>query len=133
MMRDRPLDLSLLRFLIVGGGFSALYATLAALATSYVPLPKALSSVIVWIVCIPIVFWCHRRFTFPTRQPHRLGLWVYAATQVMGLAIVATASGLLARGVFWPDLIVHFLATGVAAVVSYLITRSVIFLPQSAE
>jgi putative flippase GtrA len=133
MTRENPRDLSFLRFLIVGVGFSALYAVLAALATTHVPLPKALSSMTVWIICIPIVFWCHRRFTFPTRQPHRFGLWVYAATQGMGLAIVATASGLLARGDFWPDLIVHLLATGVAAVVSFLITRSVIFLPQSAE
>jgi putative flippase GtrA len=133
MTRENPRDLSFLRYLIVGGGFSALYATLAALATSQLPLPKALSSVMVWIVCIPIVFWCHRRFTFPSRRPHRFGLWVYTATQVIGLAIVATASGLLAQGAFWPDLIVHLLATGVAAVASYLITRSVIFLPQSAD
>jgi putative flippase GtrA len=128
-----PHEFAFVRFLIVGGSLAALYATLAALATSHLPLPTALSSALVWVFCIPIGFWCHRRFTFPAQRPHRHGLWLYAATQGLGIAIAATVSSLLAEGSFWPDLTVHLLASTLCAIASYLITRSVIFLPQSAD
>jgi putative flippase GtrA len=118
---------TLLRFLIVGGGMTALYSVLAALATTYLPLPHALSAAGVWMLCIPLGFWCQRRFTFAASAPHRHAIWLYAATQVMGICIAATASYLLARGSFWPDLIVHLGAAALAAVLSYVINRWVIF------
>jgi putative flippase GtrA len=126
-------DKTFLRFLVVGSCLAALYATLAALATSQLPLPKAVSSGIVWVLCIPAGFWCHRRFTFVARRPHRLALWLYAATQVLGIAIAAGVSHLLARGVFWPDLAVHLLASGLAAIASYLINRWLVFPDASAK
>ena len=126
-------DRTLLRFLVVGGCLATLYATLAALATSSLPLPKALSSALVWLLCIPVGFWSHRRFTFTTRQAHRHGLWLYAATQVLGIGIASGVSFLLARGQFWPDLFVHLLASGLAAIASYLINRWIVFPDPSAE
>lgn len=126
-------DTTFPRFVVVGGGLALLYATLAALATSQVPLPKALSSGIVWVLCIPVGFWCHRRFTFTTRRAHRHGLWLYAATQGLGIAIAAATSWLLATGAFWPDLFVHLLASGLAAVASYLISRRYVFPHPSAD
>lgn len=118
---------TLLRFLIVGGGMAVIYALLAALATSHLPWPKPLSSGTVWALCIPLGFWCHRRFTFVARRPRRFALWLYAATQVLGIGIAACVSFLLARGAFWPDLIVHLLASALVAVASYLINRRVVF------
>lgn len=118
---------TLFRFLVVGGGMTALYSVLAALATTYLPLPKPLSSAGVWMLCIPLGFWCQRRFTFTASAPHRHAIWLYAATQVMGICIAATASYLLARGLFWPDLAVHLGAAALAAVLSYLINRWIIF------
>ncbi len=88
-MKPRAIDRTLPRFLVVGGGLALVYATLAALATSHLPLPKALASGMVWVLCIPLGFWCHRRFTFTTRTPHRHGLWLYAATQGLGIGIAA--------------------------------------------
>jgi putative flippase GtrA len=133
MMETRSPDRTLLRFLLVGGSFAALYAILAAWATSHLPLHKALSSAVIWIVCVPITFWCHRHFTFSAQRPHLHGLLLYAVTQTVGVTIAATISGLLARGSFWPDLLVHVCASGLVAIVSFLIARSVIFLPQSAD
>jgi putative flippase GtrA len=128
-----PRDTTFPRFLVVGGGLALLYATLAAIATSQLPLPKAVSSGIVWVLCIPVGFWCHRRFTFVARRPHRHGLWLYAATQVLGIGIAAGVSFLLARGMFWPDLAVHLFASGLAAIASYLINRWVVFPDRSAD
>lgn len=120
-------DSTLLRFLVVGGGMTALYSVLAALATTYLPLPRPLSAAAVWVLCIPLGFWCQRRFTFAASAPHRLALWLYAATQLMGICIAATASHLFARGLFWPDLIVHLAAAALAAALSYIINRWIIF------
>lgn len=120
-------DRAFLRFVIVGAGFAGLYAVLAALATSHVPLPKALSSALIWILCVPISFWCHRHFTFPGRAAHRHGLWLYAATQVLGVSIAAGTSHLLATGAFVPDLFVHILASVLAALASYALNRRFTF------
>jgi putative flippase GtrA len=128
-----PPDRTLLRFLVVGASLAALYATLAALATSQLPWPKALSSALVWVLCIPIGFLSHRRFTFTTRKAHRHGLWLYAGTQVLGIGIASGVSFLLARGLFWPDLFVHLLASGLAALASYLINRWIVFPDPAAE
>ena len=126
-------DRTFFRFLVVGGSIGLIYATLAAAATSHLPLPKAMSSAMVWVACIPVGFWCQRKFTFAARRPHRFALWLYAATQVIGIGIAATVSLLMARGVFWPDLAVHLFASALAAVASYLINRWVVFPDGSAD
>lgn len=132
MMRDQLHDGTLVRFLVVGGGIALLYALLAAFATSHLPLPRALSSAAIWIFCIPLGYWLQRRFTFAARASHRHGLWLYAATQLLGLCIVASVSFLLATGIFWPDLGVHLLASALAAVASFLINHWIVF-PDSTE
>jgi putative flippase GtrA len=122
-----PRNSVFLRFLVVGGGMTALYSVCAALATAYLPLPRPVSSAGVWILCIPLGFWCQRRFTFTGSTPHRHALWLYAAVQVMGIGITATNSHLLARGSFWPDLMVHLFSAALAAILSYLVNRLVVF------
>jgi putative flippase GtrA len=130
---DQGADRSLFRFLLVGVCLAALYAVLAAIATSRLPLPRALSAALIWLLCIPIGFWLHRRFTFVARQAHRQGLWLYAATQVLGVGIAAAVSFMLAQGAFWPDLFVNLLAAGLAASVSYLISYRIVFPAPPAE
>jgi len=122
-----------LRFLVVGGSLAALYATLAALATTHLPVPKALSSATVWVLCVPVGFWCHRRFTFTASRPHRRAFWLYGGTQGLGIAIAAGVALLLARGAFWPDIVVHLFAAGLAAVTSYLLNRRIVFPDPSAR
>lgn len=126
-------DATLLRFLFVGGAIALLYATLAAIATSYLPFPKALSSGVIWVLCIPVGFWCQRQFTFVTRRPHRLALWRYAAVQFLGIGIAALVSFLLARGSFWPDFAAHLFASALAALASYVINRRFVFSDQLAD
>ena len=116
-----------LRFLLVGGALALVYALMAALATSQLPWPKAISAAAAWIACIPLGFWCHRHFTFTgsVRRPFALSL--YALTQVLGMGIGAGISFLFASGRFWPDLLVHLCASALAAVASYVINRKLTF------
>jgi putative flippase GtrA len=116
-----------LRFLFVGGCVAVLYAVLAALATTHLPLPKPVSAAGIYILHIPLGFWCQRHFTFASSTPRRHALWLYAATQVLGICTAATVSHLFAQGVFWPDVFVHLGASALAAIMSYLINRLVIF------
>jgi putative flippase GtrA len=127
---DRAPDRTLLRFLVVGSALAGVYALLAAFATSQLPWPKAVSAAVAWVICVPLGFWCQRRFTFTDSAPHRLALGLYAATQLIGIGIGAGMSYLFARGAFWPDLAVHFAASALAAVVSYIINRKLTF-PES--
>lgn len=131
-MTGRPPNTAL-RFLAVGGGVALLYAILAATATSLLPLPRAVSSGVLWVLCIPVAFWLQRRFTFTARKPHRHGLWLYAATQGLGIGIAASVSYLLATGSFRHDVFVHLLASALVAVVSYLISRWIVFPQPTAE
>ena len=115
------------RFLLVGGALAALYALLAALATSQLPWPKAVSAAAAWLACIPLGFWCHRRFTFPGSARRPFALALYAATQLIGIGIGAVMSYLFATGSFRPDLVVHLAASALAAVTSYFVNRTLTF------
>lgn len=120
-------DRTLLRFIVVGGSLAMVYAVLAALATSQLPLPKALSAALVWGLCIPLGYWSHRRFSFPRRNAHRYGLWLYASTQLLSVLIASATSFLLATGNFNTDLLVHLLASFLAALASYALNRRFTF------
>lgn len=116
-----------LRFVAVGVTIAILYAVLAALATTHLPWPKALSAGVIWTAFIPLGYWCQRRFTFTSSTPRPFALAIYALTQVLGIGIGSGASYLFATGRFGTDIFVHFGASGVAAVVSYLINRNLTF------
>lgn len=120
-------DSTLLRFLAVGSGMAGLYSVSAALATTYLPLPRPVSSVGVWILCIPMGFWLQRRVTFADSTPHRHALLLYAAIQATGMSIAAASSHFLASGSFWPDLLVHLSAAVMAAIISFMVNRLVVF------
>lgn len=116
-----------LRFLMVGGALAVVYALLAAFATSQLPWPMAVSAGVAWVICIPLGFWCQRRFTFGGSGQHRFALGLYAGTQVLGIGIGAAMSFLFARGEFWPDLVVHLSASAVAALASFGLNRRFTF------
>lgn len=116
-----------LRFLVVGVTIAVLYAVLAALATTHLPWPKAVSAGVIWTAFIPVGYWCQRHFTFTTSTPRPFALGIYALTQVLGIGIGSGTSYLFATGRFGTDIFVHLGASGIAAVVSYLINRNLTF------
>lgn len=118
---------SLPRFLLVGGGIALIYSVLAAVATSWLPWPSALVSGALWVAFIPVGYWAQRRFTFADSRLHRHALVLYAATQVLGVAIVTATSAFLVQGLFWPDLSIHLAASALAALSSFAINRLVVF------
>jgi len=118
---------TLVRFLLVGASIAVLYAVLAALATTHLPWPMAVSAGVIWIACIPLGYWCQRRFTFTDSAPRPFALGLYALTQVLGICIGSGAAYLFATGRFGSDIFVHLGASGLAAILSYIINRNVTF------
>lgn len=127
MTVERLLQSTFLRFVLVGSSMVGVYAVLAAFATSHLPLPKPVSSGLLWLIFIPVGFWLQGRFTFSQSQPGRNALGLYAAVQALSVLIVALVSHLLAQGTFWHDLVVHLGGSALAAISSYLINRRFVF------
>ncbi|WP_112313234.1 GtrA family protein [Pseudogemmobacter bohemicus] len=115
------------RFLLVGGGFALVNAVLAALLTGLLPWPASASAALAWILCIPPAWACQRHFTFREATPRRGGALLYLVTQALGLAISAGAGALFASGAFLRDMTVYLIASALAAGLSYVIARRVIF------
>ncbi|MFE3835780.1 GtrA family protein [Pseudogemmobacter sonorensis] len=118
---------SFMRFLLVGGVMALVCALLTATATRALPWPRPVTAALVWILCIPPAFWLQCRFTFTAEAPRRGGVALYALTQGLGILIAALAALWFARGAFLHDTAVYLCASALAAVISYLVNRLVIF------
>ena len=118
----------LLRFLAVGGGLALSYA-LATAGLVSAGAPKLATSVALYLLCIPLGFMLQGRLTFGVRDTRRGALALYAALQGVSLGIVTAATALFVSGRFWPDALVLVCASGAAALVSFAVSRAVIFRP----
>ncbi len=116
-----------LRFALVGGGFSLGYALVTTGLINFANAPPLATSVIVYIICIPLAFLAQRQFAFRGRQSNGLGALIYAATQIVCLAFVATIASQFVTYVFWIDTLIYLAAAGSAAVASYVICNYLIF------
>lgn len=121
-----------LRFLIVGGSFSLGYAVVTAALIRFAQAPPLPTSVIVYLICIPLAFWAQKKIAFRADQTGRSAMLIYGATQVASLAIVSTVTSRFVTRNFFFDTALFLVTAGIAAVASYLICRYIIFRPQSA-
>ena len=120
-----------MRFLMVGGGFSLGYAIVTAGLINFVNAPALPTSVIVYLLCIPLAFLAQKKFTFRDDQSGKSALLIYGATQVGSLAVVSAITSRFVSKSFVIDTGLFLVTAGAAAVISYLICRYVIFRPQS--
>jgi putative flippase GtrA len=118
---------SFLRFLMVGGSFSLGYAVLTTALINFAGASPLVTSVVVYLVCIPLAFLAQRRFAFGQSSNGRYGLLIYTATQVACLTFVATIASRFVSYDFWLDTALYLFTAGIAAVASYLICRFIIF------
>lgn len=119
-----------LRFLLVGGSFSLIYSLTTAGLIGFAGTPAFVTSVIVYLLCIPAAYYFQKRFAFGVETARRAAFPLYVATQALGLSIVSGATALFVTHVFWADTLLLLTASAVAAVISFLITRFVTFAPK---
>ena len=116
-----------LRFLAVGGGFSLGYALITTALINLADAPPLSTSIIVYVLCIPLAYSTQRVVAFRGRAEGSRGLAIYAATQIACLAFVAAITSRLVSYVFVWDTMLYLVTAGLAALASYLICRFIIF------
>ena len=116
-----------LRFIAIGGRFSFGYAIVTAGLIRFVDAPPLMTSIIVYLICIPLAFVAQRNFAFKAETSGRSAMLIYAATQVGSLVVVSTITSRFVTKTFVFDTGLYLVTAASAAVVSYLICRFVIF------
>ena len=116
-----------LRFVAVGGSFSVIFAVTTAALIGFAGTAPLPTSVVVYLCCIPPAFLAQRRIAFRASSSGRNAVFIYAATQLISLAFVATITSRFATAQFWLDTLLYLVTAGLAAVMSYLICRFIIF------
>lgn len=115
------------RFVMVGGSFSLCYALSTAALIRFAGAPPLLTSICVYLLCIPAAFWAQRRIAFQARGQAKGAILIYTLTQIGSLAVVSGITTRFVSQVFWKDTLLFLVTAGTAAVVSFLICRYVIF------
>ena len=134
---------TLFRFLLVGGLSSLSYSLLFALPLVYMLLaallfaliinltdwPVFLSSVILFCLFIPTTFQVHKRFTFLSRRIASTAFPSYAVMQLCCFSAVSAVSANLVTNVYLLDTALYLVTVGIAAMLTFLIGKYVIFRP----
>ena len=121
--------LTFVRFLFVGGSFSLIYSVTTALLINFAGAPPFLTSVILYLICIPLAFWAQRNFAFRSPEIRENAFVIYAATQVAGFMSVSfITTKFITYQPVW-DTAILIGTVGLTAVVSFLIGKFAIFRP----
>ena len=132
-MKLSPQVMSFVRFLAVGGSFSLGYAIVTAGLIRFADAPPLMTSVIVYLLCIPAAFWAQKKIAFRADQTGKSAMLIYGATQVASLAVVSTITSRFVTKNFVFDTVIFLVTAGTAAVISYLICRYIIFRPAASD
>ena len=121
--------LAFLRFLAVGGSFSLGSAVITSALIRFASAPSLPTSVMVYLICIPLAFLAQKKFAFRANQTGKSAMLIYAGTQIASLAVVSTITSRFVTRHFLTDTLIFLVTAGAAAVISYLICRFIIFRP----
>ena len=121
------MDWAFVRFLAVWGSFSLGYAIVTSALIRFAGAPPLPTSVVVYLLCIPVAFWAQKKIAFRAEQTGKSAIFIYAGTQVASLAVVSTITSRFVTRMFIVDTALFLVTAGAAAVASYLICRFVIF------
>lgn len=117
------------RFVVVGGGFALGYAVVTAVLVGRAGLPPLVTSVVVYALCIPLAYLAQKTFTFRVRRAQRGGFLVYAATQVVCMALVSVVTTRFVTGHVATDTLLFLVTAGSTVVASYAVMRVAVFKP----
>ena len=120
---------TLIRFLLVGTGFSLFYAVASAALINVTNVPPYLISVGLFTACIPFAFLAQQHLAFRAKKLRDHAFWMYFATQVASIALVSfVTTRFVTYDVVWDTLIMG-VTVGLAAMASFVIGRLLVFRP----
>jgi putative flippase GtrA len=111
------------RFMLVGGTSSLIFSATTAALIRFAATPPFATSIVVYLLFIPAAFQAHKRFAFGVENTRKSAFFMYLATQVCSLTLVAAITTRFVTRVFWQDTALFLATSAVAAVLSYLIGR----------
>lgn len=115
------------RFVGVGGSFSLGYAITVAALIRFAAAPPLITSITIYLICIPLAFYAQKKFAFRVGKTARRAVLIYATTQTASLVLVTLITSRFVRGVFLFDSGLFLITAGSAAFFSYLIYRFLVF------
>lgn len=118
---------ALIAFLVVGGTAAGIYAVISSFLVRVFPGFEQLIAILVHLCMIPLVYFTHRHVTFRSAGRISRELFGYGLLQLVSISISSFALVRLLTGNLIVDLCVFLLIAVVAAVVSFAISKTLIF------
>lgn len=116
-----------LRFLIVGGGFSLGYSLIVAVLIGPFGLRPYPTSLAVFALCVPLAFMAHRRFSFGSAQTRKAGVAIYAGSQILSFATVSAITTRFVTGHLMADMALYLITVAAAAVLTFTVAKFLVF------
>jgi putative flippase GtrA len=118
-----------LRFLLVGGSSSLLYALISAAVLRWTGWPAFGTGLFVFCLFVPVTFRAHSRITFRAGSLRRGAFLRYAALQLGCFAAVSVLTTTLVTGVYLIDAGVYLVTVAASAVLTFVVGRIAVFRP----
>jgi putative flippase GtrA len=119
--------IAFVRFVMVGGSFSLIYAATTAGLIRFTATPPFAASILVYLLCIPPAFWAQRHFAFRAEKSGRGRFWIYGTTQIASLTLITSVATHFVTQNFWKDTFIFLVTAAAAAIISFAICRNIIF------
>lgn len=121
----------LIRFLLVGGAFAGAYSLGTALLVGPAGLPPLPTAIGLYALAIPAAFFVQMRVTFRLERTAAAGFPIYAATQLVSLALVTTITTRFVTRDVILDTGLFLASAGAAAVLSFFVSKTFAFKPKT--
>ncbi|WP_120500201.1 hypothetical protein [Roseovarius sp. EL26] len=118
---------TLLRFAFVGVSFSALFSVLSAMVINLAIAPPFWTNVVLFSLCIPPAFLAQKHFSFRAKTLRKNAFLLYAATQIGSVSLVSLVTTRYVTYDIRMDTLVIGVTVVLAAGMSFLVGRLVIF------
>lgn len=123
-----PQARKVLSFFAVGTLSAGLYAAACALLVLWLPTWKTAIMIAVYTALIPIAFFAQRRLTFRSSGPVLREMIEYGGLQIASVVVSTWLLGRFVTGDPLRNLAVFLLIAGLAAILSFAVCNSLIFL-----
>lgn len=118
-----------LRFASVGACFGVLYSCSTAFLVDVMGYPAYLTSVILYLACVPAAYLVQKRVTFRLEQVRRAAFPIYFATQLLCLTIIAAITTRYVTGNIVLDTMLFMVTAGATAILSFAVSKLIAFKP----
>ena len=128
VLLQRTMASPILRFLFVGGGNTLLYAGLSLLLMLALPFSKQVSSMLAYLMGIPVAFLAYKKFVFRARAGiSRSEIFRFLFTHSVNLVVSYVMVAVLCVGFGLPRVIGVLASCAAFAIIGYVLMKLWVF------